>query len=75
MTDGTNNFGVLGQVYLDSKINLTTGAYNKNAGATGLTTGTGVTSGMGYGVVQSGESGLIVDLSSNLLACNYAIKY
>lgn len=72
MTDGTNKFGVIGQVYLDGKISINTGAYNKNAGATGVATGTGPTGGVGYGVVTSGESGLTLGSTQTV---NAIIKY
>ena len=64
MTDGTNNFGVVGQVYTDSKLNAFTGGYDKNAGATGLNTGSSVTAGVGYGIVKSGESGIEVNMAN-----------
>ena len=72
LTDGTNNFGVCGQVYLDSKLNAFTGGYDKNAGATGLNTGSSVTAGVGYGVVTSGESGLTLGSTQTV---NAIIKY
>lgn len=72
MTDGTNNFGITGQIYMDGKISINTGAYNKNAGATGLATGTGPTAGVGYGVVTSGESGLTLGSTQTV---NAIIKY
>lgn len=76
LTDGSNTFGLRNNS--SSAVSTAQGGYNINVGA-GTGTVNGGASSLGIGVVESGESGLIADLSDvsaiTINALRQAIQY
>lgn len=61
-TNGTNTGGLYGQGNIPNGVVMSTGGYNKDVGT--AVSGSNITSGLYFGVVTSGESGIEVDMAS-----------